>query len=257
MITADLRGKAALVTGGASGIGLATVEKLAACGARVAINDLPGSEKLAREVGRLHRLGREVHACPGNVGDPADAPRMVKDAAEKLGGLDYLVNNAATPGTTSPIPLDDFARMDEAFWQKLVSINQIGPYRCVAAAAPFLKKSHGAVVNVASTAGLGHGASSSVYAATKAALILLTKEWARALGPEVRVNAVAPHMVEGSGWDCKWKPEDIAKAITRIPLRRAGRPDDYAEVIFFLLAGAGYISGETIVVNGGGMQASL
>jgi 3-oxoacyl-[acyl-carrier protein] reductase len=254
MITADLRGKAALVTGGASGIGLATVEKLAACGARVAINDLPGSEKLAREVGRLHRLGREVHACPGNVGDPADAPRMVKDAAEKLGGLDYLVNNAATPGTTSPIPVDDFARMDEAFWQKLVSINQIGPYRCVAAAAPFLKKSHGAVVNVASTAGLGHGASSSVYAATKAALILLTKEWARALGPEVRVNAIAPHIVEGSGWDCKFKPEDIAKAITRIPLRRAGRPDDYAEVIFFLLAGAGYISGETIVVNGGGIQ---
>jgi 3-oxoacyl-[acyl-carrier protein] reductase len=254
MITADLRGKAALVTGGASGIGLATVEKLAACGARVAINDLPGSEKLAREVGRLHRLGREVHACPGNVGDPADAPRMVKDAAEKLGGLDYLVNNAATPGTTSPIPVDDFARMDEAFWQKLVSINQIGPYRCVAAASPFLKKSHGAVVNVASTAGLGHGASSSVYAATKAALILLTKEWARALGPEVRVNAIAPHIVEGSGWDCKFKPEDIAKAITRIPLRRAGRPDDYAEVIFFLLAGAGYISGETIVVNGGGIQ---
>jgi len=254
MITADLRGKAALVTGGASGIGLATVEKLAACGARVAINDLPGSEKLAREVGRLHRLGREVHACPGNVCDPADAPRMVKDAAEKLGGLDYLVNNAATPGTTSPIPVDDFARMDEAFWQKLVSINQIGPYRCVAAAAPFLKKSHGAVVNVASTAGLGHGASSSVYAATKAALILLTKEWARALGPEVRVNAIAPHIVEGSGWDCKFKPEDIAKAITRIPLRRAGRPDDYAEVIFFLLAGAGYISGETIVVNGGGIQ---
>ena len=254
MITADLRGKSALVTGGASGIGLATVEKLASCGARVGINDLPGSEKLAREVARLHRLGREVHARPGNVGDPADAPRMVKDAAEKLGGLDYLVNNAATPGTSSPIPVDDFARMDEAFWQKLVSVNQIGPYRCLAAAAPYLRKAHGAVVNVASTAGLGHGASSSVYAATKAALILLTKEWSRALGPEVRVNAVAPHMVEGSGWDCKWKPEDVAEAIKRIPLRRAGRPEDYAEVIFFLLAGAGYISGETIVVNGGGMR---
>jgi NAD(P)-dependent dehydrogenase (short-subunit alcohol dehydrogenase family) len=254
MITADLRGKAALVTGGASGIGLATVEKLASCGARVAINDLPGSEKLAREVARLHRLGREVHACPGNVGDPADAPRMVKDAAEKLGGLDYLVNNAATPGTSSPIPVDDFARMDEAFWQKLVSVNQIGPYRCLAAAAPYLRKAQGAVVNVASTAGLGHGASSSVYAATKAALILLTKEWSRALGPDVRVNAIAPHLVDGSGWDCKWKPEDIAKTVEHIPLRRAGKPEDYAEVIFFLLAGAGYISGETIVVNGGGVH---
>ena len=254
MITADLRGKTALVTGGASGIGLATVEKLASCGARVGINDLPGSEKLAREVARLHRLGREVHACPGNVGDGPDTARMVKDAAEKLGVLDYLVNNAATPGTTEPIAPDDFARMDEAFWQKLVSINQIGPYRCVAAAAPYLRKAHGAVVNVASTAGLGHGASSSVYAATKAALILLTKEWSRALGPEVRVNAIAPHLVEGSGWDCKWKPEDVAKTVERIPLRRAGRIEDYAEVIFFLLAGAGYVSGETIVVNGGGVH---
>ncbi len=254
MITADLRGKSALVTGGASGIGLATVEKLAACGARVAINDLPGSEKLAREVARLHRLGREVHAAPGDVGNASDAGRMVKEAATALGGLDYLVNNAATPGTSSPIPVDDFARMDEAFWQKLVSINQIGPYRCLAAAAPFLKKSRGAVVNVASTAGLGHGASSSVYAATKAALILLTKEWARALGPEVRVNAIAPHIVDGSGWDCKFNPEDLAKAVKRIPLRRPGKPDDYAEVIFFLLAGAGYVNGETIVVNGGGVH---
>ena len=253
MITADLKGKAALVTGGASGIGLATVEKLASCGARVAINDLPGSERLAREVARLHRLGGEVHACPGDVGNPGDAGRMVKAAAEALGGLDYLINNAATPGTSAPIPPDDFARMDEAFWQKLVSVNQIGPYRCLSAAAPYLKKSRGAVVNVASTAGLGRGASSSVYAATKAALILLTKEWARALGPEVRVNAIAPHLVEGSGWDCKWTPEEIAETVAQIPLGRAGRPEDYAEVIFFLLAGAGYVSGETIVVDGGGV----
>jgi len=253
MIAADLRGKTALVTGGASGIGLATVEKLASCGARVAINDLPAGERLACEVARLHRLGREVHACPGDVGNPADAGRMVKAAADALGGLDYLVNNAATPGTSTPIPPDDFTRMDEAFWQRLLSVNQIGPYRCLAAAAPYLKKSRGAVVNVASTAGLGRGASSSVYAATKAALILLTKEWARALGPEVRINAIAPHLVEGSGWDCRWTPEDIAETVAHIPLRRAGRPDDYAEVIFFLLAGAGYVSGETVVVDGGGV----
>jgi 3-oxoacyl-[acyl-carrier protein] reductase len=252
MITADLRGKKALITGAASGIGLATAEKLAACGARVAMNDLPGSERLGREVARLNRLGREVHACPGDVGNPGDAAGMVATAAEMLGGLDYLVNNAATPGTASPIPPGDFDRMDEAFWQRLVSINQIGPFRCVKAAAPFLKKSHGAVVNVASTAGFGRGASSSVYAATKAALIVLTKEWSRALAPEVRVNAVAPQMVEGSGWECKWAPEEVAQAVARLPLRRAGRPDDYAEVIFFLLAGAAYVTGETIVVDGGG-----
>ena len=252
MITADLKGKTALVTGAASGIGLATAEKLAACGARIAMNDLAGNERLGREVARLHRLGREVYACPGDVGNPSDAPRMVAAAIEMLGRLDYLVNNAATPGTPTPIPPGDFERMDEAFWQKLVSINQIGPFRCIKAAAPHLKKARGAVVNVASTAGLGRGASSSVYAATKAALILLTKEWSRALGPDVRVNAIAPQMVEGSGWECKWAPEDVAEAVARLPLRRAGRPEDYAEVIFFLLAGAGYVTGETIVVDGGG-----
>jgi 3-oxoacyl-[acyl-carrier protein] reductase len=252
-ITADLRGKKALVTGGASGIGLATAERLAANGAAVAINDLAGSPRLASEVTRLQALGREVHACPGDVGDAKDAGRMVESAAEALGGLDFLVNNAATPGTSTPIPPGDFARMDEAFWLKLVNVNQIGPFRCLSAAAPFLKASRGAVVNVASTAGLGRGASSSVYAATKAALILLTKEWSRALGPEVRVNAVAPHLVDGSGWDCRWTPEDIAATVANLPLRRAGRPEDYAEVIFFLLAGAGYVTGQTIVVDGGGI----
>jgi 3-oxoacyl-[acyl-carrier protein] reductase len=252
MITADLMGKRALVTGGASGIGLATVEMLAACGARVAINDLPANDKLPREVARLKGLGREVYAAPGDVGHPSDAARMVEAAADTLGGLDYLVNNAATPGTSVPIPPGEFERMDEAFWQKLVSINQIGPFRCLRAAAPHLKKSRGAVVNVASTAGLGRGASSSVYASTKAALILLTQEWARAVGPEVRVNAIAPHIVEGSDWDCRWTPEEMAQTVSRLPLRRAGRPQDYAEVVFFLLAGAGYVTGQTIVVDGGG-----
>jgi 3-oxoacyl-[acyl-carrier protein] reductase len=109
-------------------------------------------------------------------------------------------------------------------------------------------------VNVASTAGLGYGGSSSVYAATKAALILLTKEWAHALGPDVRVNAIAPNVVEGSGWECRFDPAALAEIVARLPLRRAGRPEDYAEVIFYLLAGAGYITGQTIVVDGGGAR---
>src|SRR5215510_3280925 len=122
---------------------------------------------------------------------------MIGAAADHFGRLDFLVNNAATPGTKAPIPPSDFERQDEAFWARLLSINQVGPYRCIKAAAPYLKQAKGAVVNVASTAGLGYGGSSSVYASTKAALILLTKEWAHALGPEVRVNAVAPNVVDG------------------------------------------------------------
>ncbi|HWA49158.1 MAG TPA: SDR family oxidoreductase [Dongiaceae bacterium] len=254
MIKADLSGKVAVVTGGASGIGLATVERLAANGAKVAINDLAGNPRLDAEVARLRAAGHDVAPFTGDVSKPGDVAQMIDAAAAHFGRLDYLVNNAGTPGTSKPIPVDDFERQDEAFWNKLVGINQIGPYRCLKAAAPHLKKTRGAVVNVCSTAGLGYGGSSSVYAATKAALILLTTEWSYALGPEVRVNAIAPNIVDGSNWDCKFDADGLAETIAKLPLKRAGKPEDYAEVIFYLLAGAGYITGQTIVVDGGGAR---
>lgn len=254
MITADLSGKVAFVTGGASGIGLATVERLVRNGAKVAINDLGGNPRLEQEVARLNAAGHDVKGFAGDVSKPDEVEAMIEAAARHFGRLDYLVNNAGTPGTKAPIPPADFARQDEAFWAKLVSINQIGPYRCIKAAAPHLRAAKGAVVNVASTSGLGYGGSSSVYASTKAALILLTKEWAHALGPDVRVNAVAPNVVEGSGWECRFDPDDLARHIAKLPLRRAGTPEDYAEVIFYLLAGAGYITGQTIVADGGGAR---
>ena len=254
MITADLSGKVAFVTGGASGIGLATIERLVKNGAKVAINDLAGNPRLEQEATRLASAGHDVKAFPGDVSKPDDVNAMIEAAVRHFGRLDFLVNNAATPGTKAPIPPSDFERQDEAFWARLLSINQIGPYRCIKAAAPHLRQAKGAVVNVASTAGLGYGGSSSVYAATKAALILLTKEWAHALGPDVRVNAIAPNVVEGSGWECRFDPAALAATVAKLPLRRAGRPEDYAEVIFYLLAGAGYITGQTIVVDGGGAR---
>jgi 3-oxoacyl-[acyl-carrier protein] reductase len=171
MITADLSGKVALVTGGASGIGLATVERLAKNGAKVAINDLGGNPRLEQEAARLRAAGHDVTACPGDVSKTDEVNAMVDAAVRHFGRLDFLVNNAATPGTKAPIPPGDFERQDETFWMKLLSINQVGPYRCLKAAAPHLREAKGAVVNVASTAGLGYGGSSSVYASTKAALI--------------------------------------------------------------------------------------
>jgi len=254
MIKADLSGKVAFVTGGASGIGLATVERLAQNGAKVAINDLAGNPRLEQEVARLRSAGHDVRGFTGDVSKPEDVDTMIDAAARHFGRLDFLVNNAATPGTPTRIPPGDFARMDEAFWAKLLSVNQVGPYRCIKAAASHLRKAKGAVVNVASVAGMGTGGSSSVYAATKAALILLTTEWAHALGPDVRVNAIAPNVVDGSNWECKFDPADLAATVSKLPLRRPGKPEDYAEVIFYLLAGAGYITGQTIVVNGGGAR---
>jgi 3-oxoacyl-[acyl-carrier protein] reductase len=251
MITADLNGKRALVTGGASGIGLATVEMLARCGATVAINDLPGSRKLVTEVERLRGLGYDVYAAEGDVSDPESVIRMVSGAAEIMGGLDYLVNNAATPGTRDSIPESDLDSQDEAFWNKLLSVNLVGPFRCIRAALPYLKEGGGAVVNVASVAAIGGGCSSTTYASTKGGLITMTRELARGLGPDIRVNAIAPGWVKSSGWDCTWDEDAADEAALSLPLKRIGVPDDYAEAIFYLCAGGGYITGQTLVVDGG------
>ena len=249
MINFQLNYKTALVTGAASGIGLATAELLARSGATVAINDLPNNPLLDQQVKRLTDLGYKVVAAPGDTGDAEDAPRMVRDAIASLDGrLDFLVNNAGTPGTGSVIAPDDFEAQNEAFWDKLLNVNLKGPHRCVAAAADSLKSSRGAIVNTASVSGLRGNGSSSVYSATKAGLITMTQEYARALGPDVRVNAIAPGIVE-SNWQCRFDVDN--DTINSIPMQRVGQPEDYAEVIVYLLAGGAYITGETIVVDGG------
>lgn len=250
MITADLRGKKALVTGSASGIGLGTAELFARLGASVALNDLAGNPQLNEQVARFESDGLDVVAAPGDIGDPHDARAMVEGAAEAMGGLDYLINNAGTPGTNKTIAPDDFAKLTEDFWQRLLSVNLMGAFRCTQAAAPYLKAARGAVVNTTTAAAFGGGGSSIPYDASKAGLVVLTKDLARALGPEVRVNAIAPGLVE-SNWECKFTDEQIGAELAMTPLRRIGTPADYAEVMLFLCAGAGYVTGHTVMVNGG------
>src|SRR3954471_5361688 len=185
MITADLTMRAALVTGGASGIGLATVRRLAASGARVAVNDLVGNPRLATVETQLKSEGFDVIAVPGSVGDPDAAKAVVDTTIRQFGRLDYLVNNAGTSATATPIPPHDLDRLDEDFWREILSVNLVGPFRCTRAAAAQLKATRGAVVNTASTAGYGYPGSSMAYAASKAGLINLTTNLARALAPEV------------------------------------------------------------------------
>jgi len=248
MISADLSGKTVLVTGAASGIGFATAELFAKNGATVALNDLPGNPRLDEAVKSITEKGFAAVAAPGDTGNVDSAHDMVNQAIGDLGGLNFLINNAGTPGTSAPIPPTDMATQNEAFWQKLWSVNVLGPWRCTEAAIPALKKSQGAIVNNASIAGIRGNGSSSTYAATKAALINMTKEHARAFGPDVRVNAIAPGVVE-SDWECRFDrtPEMLAS----IPMKRSGVPADYAEAVFFLCAGAAYVSGHTLVVDGG------
>ena len=249
MITCDLAGTRSLVTGAASGIGLATATLFARCGSRVALNDLDGNPALAHEVARLRDDGLDVVAAPGDVGDAEACETMVRTAIDELRGLDHLVNNAGTPATPSPVPPHDLDAIDEAMWRTVLSVNLVGPYRCARAAAAALRHGGGAIINTCSVAGLTGTGSSTAYAASKAGLINLTQALAKALAPQVRVNAVAPGVVD-SAWECRWSDEDNLERLARVPLHRAGTPEEFAESILFL-AGAPYITGHTLVVDGG------
>jgi 3-oxoacyl-[acyl-carrier protein] reductase len=253
MITADLRGKRALVTGGASGVGLATVEMLARAGARVALNHRAANPAAAGEIARLQGEGLAVIAAPGDVAAPEPSERMVAAAIDALGGLDILVNNAATPGAPAkgkrfhPRDLDVIT---EEWWQEVMATNLIAPFRCTRAAAAALRAARGAVVNVASIGGLTPVGSNMVYGASKAALIRLTSYLSRSLAPEVRVNAVAPGLID-TPWTKEWPEELKRAAIARTPLGRACLPADVAEAILFFAAGAAMVTGQTLVVDGG------
>lgn len=250
MIRADLTGKRALVTGGASGIGLATVESLAENGARVALNHLADDPAGPQQVARLRAAGLDVLAAPGSVSLPGEAEAMVAEAIAALGGLDILVNNAGTSGTGDKIPPAELDRMTEEFWQLILSTNLLGAFRCAHAAADALRQGGGAVVNVASIAGLGKQGSSIAYAASKAALVSLTQSLARGLAPDVRVNAVAPGQTR-TPWTESWPEERKQWARDLSVLGEVSEPEDIAEAILFLAAGGRMVTGHVLVVDGG------
>jgi 3-oxoacyl-[acyl-carrier protein] reductase len=250
MISAELTGKTALVTGGASGIGLATVETFARNGATVAMNYLPDDPRGAQQVEWLQADGHKVIGAPGSVSHPGDAEAMTMQAIDALGRLDFLVNNAGTPATTAPIPFSDLDALTEEFWQSILMTNLIGPFRCTHAAVGALRAAKGAICSTASIAGVQGSGSSIPYATSKAGVINLTRSLARTLAPDVRVNAVASGFVE-SPWNRDWPAERKTESIERTPLKRACTPADIAETIFFLCAGGAMITGQTIIVDGG------
>jgi 3-oxoacyl-[acyl-carrier protein] reductase len=247
---ADLAGTTALVTGAASGIGLAAAEAFARCGARVAINHLPGDARGTEQVERLRTTGYDVISAPGDVSKAGDAERMVGEAVKALGRLDCLVNNAGISATKEPIPFSDLDRMTEEFWAAILHTNLLGPFRCTHAAAGALRAARGSVVSTASIAGLSSVGSSMAYGASKAALINMTRNLARALAPDVRVNAVAPGFVD-TEWTSTWPQDRKDALIDRTPLRRACTPQDIAETMLFLCVGTLMITGQTVVVDGG------
>jgi 3-oxoacyl-[acyl-carrier protein] reductase len=245
----ELSGLKALVTGAASGIGLATATLLARCGATVAINHLPDDERGPQAIAALRAEGLNVIGAPGRVGVPEETEQMVERAIDALDGLDFLVNNAGTPGVKKTVPVARLDLVTGELWDQVLATNLVGMFRCTKTAAPALKAARGSVVNLASIAAISPPGSSMAYGASKAGVVNLTRSLARALAPEVRVNAIAPGSVD-STW-LEWTEQQRKASVERSLLKRMGKPSDYAEVIVFLGFGTELITGETVVVDGG------
>jgi 3-oxoacyl-[acyl-carrier protein] reductase len=248
LIDYKLAGRRAFITGSASGIGFATAKLLAASGAKVAMNDLPG-KPLDDAIRTLRADGLDVHPVAADLSDSVQASGAAMNALGLLGGIDYVVNNAGAPLTRTPIAANNLDALTDDFWDRILRINLMSAFWITKTLATELRRARGAVVNTASIAAYGGGASSLAYATAKTALVGLTRELARGLAPDVRVNGIAPGYVN-SNWECSFG--DINEAARRdVPLGRVGEPQDYADVIAYLCAGAPYVTGEVLAVTGG------
>jgi len=243
--------KSALITGAATGIGRAATIALARAGYDVAVN-YSSSEKAARETAAAaEKLGARALVVRCDVSDEPGVRAMAAQVEAAFGRLDVLVNNAGTTAAWKPKDLDTLS-LDE--WDRVFAVNVRGLFQVTRACAPLLKKSQGCVVNTASIVGLRPGPQPLPYAASKAAVVNLTKTLAWNLGPEVRVNAVAPGWMEGDWMQrmLKDKYEDLmGKRARATPLKRVVTAEDVAETIMTLVQSNRFVTGEIIVIDGG------
>ncbi|MEI8404991.1 MAG: SDR family oxidoreductase [Actinomycetes bacterium] len=237
----DLNGSVVLVTGSSSGIGEATARQFDAMGASVVINS-SSSVDAGEAIAASLRDGSYVQSA---VGSEESAAALISAVLDRHGRLDVLVNNA---GTTAVIPHADIEAADLEVWRRIFEVNVFGTWAVTAAALPALRSTEGSIVNVSSIAGLRPTGSSIPYAASKAALNHMTTLLAKVVGPQVRVNAVAPGLVD-TPWTKDW--DVIREFVTAVaPLRRSATPEDIAEVIVDL-AVASFVTGQVVTVDGG------
>src|ERR1700684_864670 len=248
----NAKSKTALVTGAASGIGAACVLALARAGYDVAVN-YSRSDGPARETADAAQKRRAKSTlCQCYRADDPAVRAMLKQVEAAFGHLDALVNNA---GTTTEVRPKDFEAMTVEEWDRVFAVNVRGIFSVTRAALPLLRKSaHPAIVHTASIVGLRPGPQPLAYAASKAAVVNLTKTLALNLGPEIRVNAVAPGWMEGD-WMKRMLKDKYDDLMTRraknTPLRRCVTAEDVAETMLSLIEGNRFVTGEILVVDGG------
>jgi 3-oxoacyl-[acyl-carrier protein] reductase len=250
----DMTGKRAIVTGGGTGLGAATAIGLAKRGVSVCVNYSSSAEAAEKVAADCKALGVDAFAIKANVAEDADCRALVAAAVERFGGLEILINNAGITKFAKHSDLDALTADD---FHRLYGVNVIAPYQMTRAAQPHLAASgKGTVVMVSSIAGVTGIGSSIAYASTKGALNTMTLSLARALAPNIRVNAVCPGYI-GSGWFTKYQgtsvedqtAENVAKST---PLKVASQPEDIAEtILFFAGPESRHVTGEFIIVDAG------
>jgi 3-oxoacyl-[acyl-carrier protein] reductase len=244
----DLTGKTALVTGGSRGIGKACCEMLARAGASVAVNyrvETPWADLLVQ---RITERGGSAFALSADVAVREEAEMMVDETVDRFGRLDILVNNA---GIWKGSPVEEIS---DGEWNEMVGVNLTGTFNMIRCAVPHMKSGGGGrIINISSTAGQRGEALHSHYAATKGAVIALTKSLAAELaGDGILTNCVAPGWVDTDMTKQTLESEAETEVLESIPLGRVGRPEEIAGAVLFLASDLStFINGEILNVNGG------
>jgi pteridine reductase len=236
----SLQGRVALVTGSAKRLGRAVALRLAEEGADVVIHYRSSAADGRDTASEIDRLGRRSIAVSADLTSVADIKRLFDEAAKQFGRLDILINSAA-----NFLPASIVSTTEE-IWDASLDTNLKAAFFCAQAAAPLLRRTKGTIINFADTGGVLGWPGYIAHSVSKAGVVMLTKVLAKALAPEVRVNAIAPGTITMPGDPPEWEADFIKRA----PLRRSGKPADIADAVFYLVR-AEFLTGHTLVVDGG------
>ncbi len=250
----SLKNKVAIITGSSSGIGEAALRQMAKAGAKVVLNFSKSADAAKTIADEVKTSGGEVIAVQADVSKDSDCRKLAQAAIDAWGHIDILVNNA---GTTKFAAHDDLDALQAEDFHDIYGLNVVGPFQMIRACRPaMIQSGAGSVVNVSSIAGVAGIGSSVAYAASKGALNTMTLSLARALAPNVRVNAVCPGFVGTPWFRERFGQETFDKIVKRMqdttPLKKAGTPESVAEAIcFFASDASGFVTGETMLVDAG------